>query len=58
MIKQYLLDNLKNLRGWRTPRKLVAFAVDDYCNVRLASRKARERLCGRRTGFILAFRSI
>lgn len=39
-----LLDNVKNLRGWRTRRKLVAFAVDDYCNVRLASKAARERL--------------
>jgi hypothetical protein len=44
MIKQALLDNLKNLRGWRAPRKLVAFAVDDYCNVRVASPQARDRL--------------
>lgn len=43
-MKQALLDNLKNLRGWRTPRKLVAIAVDDYANVRVASRKALERL--------------
>ena len=43
-MKQALLDNLKNLRGWRTPRKLVAIAVDDYANVRVASRSARERL--------------
>ena len=41
-----LLDNLKNLRGWRTPRKLVAFAVDDYANVRVHSREALERLIG------------
>ena len=39
-----LSDNLKNLRGWRTPRKLVAFAVDDYANVRVASGEARQRL--------------
>ncbi|TXK65572.1 hypothetical protein [Alkalisalibacterium limincola] len=44
MIKQKLLDNLKNLRGWRSNRKLVALAVDDYCNVRVASRVARDRL--------------
>ncbi len=44
MIKQALLDDLKNLRGWRTRRKLVAFAVDDYCNVRVASTEARNRL--------------
>lgn len=43
-MKQFVLDNLKNLRGWRTRRKLVAFAVDDYCNVRLASREARDHL--------------
>ena len=41
-----LLDNLKNLRGWRSPRKLVAFAVDDYANVRVDSREALERLGG------------
>jgi hypothetical protein len=43
-MRQALLDNLKNLRGWRTPRKLVAIAVDDYANVRVASRRARELL--------------
>lgn len=43
-MKQILADNLKNLRGWRTPRKMVAFAVDDYANVRVASTKARQRL--------------
>ena len=45
-MKQTVLDNLKNLRGWRTPRKLVAFAVDDYANVRVDSREALERLSG------------
>lgn len=45
-MKQTVLDNLKNLRGWRTPRKLVAFAVDDYANVRVESREALERLSG------------
>ena len=45
-MKQSVLDNLKNLRGWRTPRKLVAFAVDDYANVRVDSREALERLNG------------
>lgn len=37
-------DYAKNFRGWRTPRKLVAFAVDDYAHVRVASRQAREAL--------------
>jgi len=43
-MKKIVLDNLKNLRGWRTSRKLVAFAVDDYANVRVDSSKALERL--------------
>ncbi|MFC4871580.1 hypothetical protein ACFPFU_07770 [Negadavirga shengliensis] len=41
-IKQKIFDNLKNIPGWRTDRKLVAFAVDDYGNVRLNSRAAYE----------------
>ena len=44
VLKHCLADNLKNLRGWRTPRKLVAFAVDDYANVRVASTEVRQRL--------------
>jgi hypothetical protein len=43
-VKRRIADHLKNLRGWRTSRKLVAFAVDDYANVRVASVAARERL--------------
>src|SRR5690606_11733956 len=43
-MKQILIDNLKNVPGWRTSRKLVVFAVDDYGNVRLDSRQARENL--------------
>jgi len=45
-VKQSVADNLKNITGWRTPRKLVAFAVDDYCNVRVASRAALNNLKG------------
>jgi len=44
LVKRLIADHLKNLRGWRTPRKLVAFAVDDYANVRVASPAAREYL--------------
>lgn len=36
--------NLKNIYGWKTNRKLIAFAVDDYCNVRVDSKQARERM--------------
>lgn len=37
-------DLVKNLWGFSTRRKIVAFAVDDYGNVRLDSKKARDRL--------------
>lgn len=43
-MKRVLFDNLKNIRGWHTPRRLVAFAVDDYANIRVASRQASECL--------------
>ena len=47
-MKQFLANHLKNVQGWKTKRKLLAFAVDDYGNVRLASLKARQNLldCG------------
>ncbi|WP_340106951.1 hypothetical protein [Rhodohalobacter sp. 8-1] len=34
--------NAKNLVGWRTKRKIIVISVDDYGNVRLDSKKARE----------------
>ena len=43
-MRQQLLNNLKNIPGWRTNRKIIVFAVDDYGNVRLDSRKALEAL--------------
>lgn len=43
-MKQFLFNNLKNIPGWRTNRKLVVFAVDDYGNVRLNSLQARQKL--------------
>jgi hypothetical protein len=39
-----LLDNLKNILGWHTTEKLVIFAVDDYGNVRLDSKRARDNM--------------
>ncbi|PAU94024.1 hypothetical protein CK503_10190 [Aliifodinibius salipaludis] len=42
--KNDFLLNAKNLVGWRTKRKIVVFAVDDYGNVRLHSKEAREKL--------------
>jgi hypothetical protein len=40
----FFRDNLKNSLGWRTGRKIIVISVDDYGNVRLASRKARSAL--------------
>ena len=43
-IKQQLSNHIKNIPGWRTKRKLLVFSIDDYGNVRLDSKKARENL--------------
>ena len=43
-MKRQLLDNLKNIPGWHTAEKLVVFSVDDYGNVRLDSKTARDRM--------------
>ena len=42
--KKNTLLNAKNLVGWKTKRKIVVFSVDDYGNVRLDSREARDRM--------------
>jgi hypothetical protein len=39
-----IANNLKNIPGWKSNRKLLAFAVDDYGNIRLASSQAKEQL--------------
>jgi hypothetical protein len=46
MNKMYsnVLNHIKNIPGWRTKRKLVLISVDDYGNVRLDSKKARENM--------------
>jgi hypothetical protein len=43
-LKNTLANNVKNLIGWRTKRKIIVFSVDDYGNVRLDSKKAREEM--------------
>ena len=43
-MKQALFNNIKNIRGWKTKRKVIVISVDDYGNVRLDSKKARERM--------------
>src|SRR5690554_6360086 len=44
MMKQKLFNNLKNIYGWKTTRKIIVISVDDYGNVRLDSKKAREQM--------------
>ncbi|WP_421947809.1 hypothetical protein [Phaeodactylibacter xiamenensis] len=43
-MKTSILLHLKNIPGWRTKRKLILFAVDDYGTVRLHSKLARLQL--------------
>jgi hypothetical protein len=43
-LKTSIFNHLKNIPGWKTNRKLLAFAVDDYGNIRLASPRAIEQL--------------
>ena len=43
-LKKTFVLNVKNLIGWRTKRKIVVFAIDDYGNVRVHSKKAREKM--------------
>ena len=42
--KQLLFNNLKNIYGWKTKRKIVVFSVDDYGNIRVGSKSARDAL--------------
>ncbi|MBI1224010.1 MAG: hypothetical protein GC192_02120 [Bacteroidetes bacterium] len=42
--KNSLQNSAKNILGWKTSRKVVVFAIDDYGNVRLASRYARSNM--------------
>jgi hypothetical protein len=39
-----IIDNVKQLPGWRSQHKFVIFNVDDYGNVRIASPAARDAL--------------
>lgn len=43
-LKQDFKLNIKNILGSRTDRKIVVFSVDDYGNVRLDSKKARDNM--------------
>jgi hypothetical protein len=43
-MKQLIVNHLKNIFGWKTRRKIVVLSVDDYGNVRVDSKKARENM--------------
>ena len=43
-MKRFLIDNIKNIISWKTKKKIVVFAVDDYGNVRLHSKEAKKNL--------------
>lgn len=43
-LKETLAVNVKNIVGWKTKRKIVVFSVDDYGNVQLDSKDARDKL--------------
>ncbi len=43
-IKKNIIQNAKNSIGWKTKRKIIVFSVDDYGNVRLNSKAARESM--------------
>lgn len=43
-IKNSVILNAKNIYGWKTRRKIVVFCVDDYGNVRVDSKNARDRM--------------
>ena len=43
-MKKTVINHIKNISGWRTNRKLVVISVDDYGNVRIASKEALNNL--------------
>ncbi len=43
-LRETVAVNVKNIVGWKTKRKIVVFSVDDYGNVRLDSKEARDNM--------------
>jgi hypothetical protein len=43
-IKQDVAVNVKNVIGWKTSRKIVVFSVDDYGNVQVDSKQAKDKM--------------
>lgn len=50
-MKQTISNYIKNIPGWGTNRKLVVFSVDDYGNVRIASKEALANLKNQNISF-------
>ena len=50
-LARQIANRLRHARGWSTPEKLLVLNVDDYGNVRLATRQARDALAARIEGF-------
>jgi hypothetical protein len=40
-LRRNIIDHVKNIRGFKTRRKIIVFSVDDYGNVRVNSPEAR-----------------
>jgi hypothetical protein len=43
-LKKSIFSFLKNLPGWHTSKRIIVFAVDDYGNIRLDSKAARQKM--------------
>jgi hypothetical protein len=43
-LKTDVFNNVKNIFGWKTTRKIVVISVDDYGNVRLDSKQALDNM--------------
>ena len=43
-MKQAIFNNVKNIWGWKTKRKILVLSIDDYGNVRLDSKSSREKM--------------
>ncbi len=43
-IKSKIVSNLRNIPGWKTDRKIVAFESDDWGTIRMPSKKVQDEL--------------
>ena len=44
MLRQIIKNNIKNIPGWRTTRKIVVIECDDWGGIRMPSRKVYDKL--------------